>query len=77
MVTELVAAGMSGGSWDQVEREYGLDRYRALRDHWIRHGPPVYMSVALYLGMTKPEPEQVGSTPDDMAALVAAINGAR
>lgn len=30
-----------------------MDRYRAMQEHWREFGPPAYMGVALYLGLTK------------------------
>jgi hypothetical protein len=51
----LVAAGCSGGDWDAVEEKWTLPRYYAMIKHWKTNGPPVYMAVAGYLGLIKPE----------------------
>jgi hypothetical protein len=53
-----VAAGYEGGSWDGVRKRWTFVRYKSMIDHWAEQGPPVYVSVAAYLGFSgkKAEP---------------------
>lgn len=52
-------------------------RYRAMLAHWAKAGPPVYMAVARYLGMTKAKPAKADrlETLDDLANFLGAIPG--
>jgi len=52
-------------------------RYRAMLAHWAKHGPPVYMAVARYLGITKAEPKRSDrlETLDDLTNFLGAIPG--
>jgi hypothetical protein len=49
-----------------------------MQRHWVRYGPPTYIAVALYLGLTKPDapakPELVD--PDDLANFLCNFPGA-
>lgn len=51
-------------------------------DHWKHNGPPVYMAVAGYLGLIKPEKERPGATEeqkygnlDDLEQMFAGTGG--
>lgn len=34
-------------------------------EHWKHNGPPVYMSVAGYLGLIKPASQRPGASPEE------------
>ena len=74
LVAELVAAGCEGGSWRHVNRYMGLREYHLLQDHWARHGSPVYMLVAGYLGWKAPtlSDNQSGDDKSDYDVVDAA-----
>jgi len=72
-----VAAGCSGGDWERVEDGWNLPRYNTMIEHWKRHGPPVYMSVAGYLGLIKEETKgkPKGGNLDELARMFASTGG--
>jgi hypothetical protein len=74
----LVAAGCGGGDWDRIETHWDLHRYGAMQRHWARHGPPAYIAVALYLGLTRPPPRPADqlNDPEDLANFLRAFPGA-
>lgn len=45
--------------------------------HWREYGPPTYMAVAAYLGMsgTRPAQDRI-QDPDDLAVFLANVPGA-
>jgi len=45
-----VAAGVCGGDWDRIDSTWDLPRYRRLEAHWLAHGPPLYLSMAAFVG---------------------------
>ena len=49
-----------------------------MQRHWASHGPPTYIAVALYLGLTKPQPRpaDVINDPEDLATFLRALPGA-
>lgn len=44
-------------------------------DHWLEKGPPVYISVASYLGLIKPKSENKGSGDLSELAKLAGPGG--
>ena len=52
-------------------------RYRAMLAHWARAGPPVYMAVARYLGLTKDAPpaSERFDSMEDFANFLGAVPG--
>ena len=40
-----------------------------MHEHWAEFGPPVYIAVAAYLGMTKPKQPRLSDDPDDPGNL--------
>lgn len=83
LVAELVAAGLEGGSWDAVDRRLGVRHYLIMQRHWLKHGPPVYMSVASYLGWAAPSGGDKSSdivvnaaeAYDELSRLFGGLNG--
>jgi hypothetical protein len=79
----MVAAGCEGGSWSGVEENTGLWHYLQMQRHWERFGPPVYMSVAAYLGHKAPDGDKSSSSNvlnaaehlSEIASLMEAANG--
>jgi hypothetical protein len=49
-----------------------------MQRHWVRHGPPTYMAVALYLGLAKtaPDASERLTDPRDLANFLRAFPGA-
>jgi hypothetical protein len=49
-----------------------------MQRHWLRYGPPTYVAVALYLGLSKPKPpaENQLVDPDDLANFLRTFPGA-
>ena len=49
-----------------------------MQRHWARHGPPTYIAVALYLGLSKPQPSSadVITDPENLAAFLRGFPGA-
>ncbi len=60
-----MAAGCEGGSWDGVEDFWNLPRYYSMVDHWREFGPPVYISVAAFVGTSKPGAKKKFSGTED------------
>ena len=51
-------------------------RYRAMLTHWAKAGPPVYMAVARYLGITQDAaPADNFKNMDDFANFLGAVPG--
>lgn len=75
----MVAGGC--GDWDVIERKWTLLRFYSMVDHWKKNGPPVYISVALYLGLNKPGKSAPHSGPPteaevgDLSELEAMFSG--
>jgi hypothetical protein len=46
-----------------------------MQRHWARHGPPTYMAVALYLGLsqTGPRAQDQLNDPEDLANFLRAF----
>lgn len=44
---------MEGSSWCAVEENWNPALHATMHKHWKRYGPPVYMSVAAYMGVGK------------------------
>jgi hypothetical protein len=53
---------MEGGSWKLVKKNWTFPRYYAMIDWWTENGPPVYVSVAGYLGLIKKKKSKSGKT---------------
>jgi hypothetical protein len=45
-------------------KRWGFRRYNALIEWYLENGPPVYVSVAAYLGMTGKKSETKGKQGD-------------
>ena len=51
-------------------------RYKAMLANWAKHGPPVYMAVARYLGITKAQTKQdVITDLDDFVSFLGEVPG--
>lgn len=48
--------------------------YRTMQQHWIENGPPVYISVAAFLGHKPPPPRDDSGLIQDPAALAAYLS---
>jgi hypothetical protein len=49
-----------------------------MQRHWARHGPPTYLAVALYLGLSNlkgPKADRLDN-PNDLANFLSAFPGA-
>lgn len=42
---------MEGASWRAVEENWNPALHHLMHQHWQEYGPPVYMSVAAYIGI--------------------------
>lgn len=70
-------AGCSGGDWDAVGKGWTLQRYEAIRRHWVECAPPAYVSAAVNIGY-KPPPEkndegEVSATPEEVLRFLAGV----
>ena len=43
-------------------KKWGFNRYNTMLDWWLENGPPVYVSAAAYLGLTKPSNKSKSSS---------------
>ena len=73
-----MAAGVCGGDWDRIESTWDLPRYRRLEAHWLAHGPPLYLSMAAFVGYRgRPKADGTGtlSRPEDIAQFLQTTPG--
>lgn len=74
-----MAAGCEGGSWNKVRKNWSLVKYYAMIDWWGENGPPVYISVAGYLGLIKKRSPKVregtGGNLEELENMFASSGG--
>ncbi len=70
-------AGVCGGNPRIVEQDTGLRDYILLQQHWLKWGPPVYVSVAAYMGIAKGETdnEPAKNAAQHFGEFMRAFNG--
>jgi hypothetical protein len=52
-----------------LKKKWGFRRYNAMLDWWLENGPPVYVSVASYLGLVKPKSSQATGDLGDLIKM--------